>query len=106
MSFLQSLAQANILHFAVGILVKGLVICLLVRVLLSWVLRGQENGVTRFFNNVTAPLGAPFERLIPPISIGGRNRPTPLSCHHSRASAVGAAGRRDGSSWHGRAERS
>src|SRR5260370_41352853 len=72
MSFLQSLAQANILHFAVGILVKGLVICLLVRVLLSWVLRGQENGVTRFFNNVTAPLVAPFERLIPPISIGGR----------------------------------
>src|SRR5260370_26598347 len=71
MSFLQSLAQANILHFAVGILVKGLVICLLVRVLLSWVLRGQENGVTRFFNNVTAPLVAPFERLIPPISIGG-----------------------------------
>jgi uncharacterized protein YggT (Ycf19 family) len=69
--FLHALAQANILHFAVGILVKGLVICLLVRVLLSWVLRGQENGVTRFFNNVTAPLVAPFERLIPPISIGG-----------------------------------
>ncbi len=65
------LSEANILHTLVTVLVDGLILCLLVQFILSWVLRGQENRFTRFFTNVTAPIVAPLNRLIPPISLGG-----------------------------------
>jgi uncharacterized protein YggT (Ycf19 family) len=71
MGFFAWLAQAQILHFAIGLLVRALIICLLIRMILSWVLRGQENGFSRFMNNLTDPLVRPFDRVLPPIAVGG-----------------------------------
>jgi uncharacterized protein YggT (Ycf19 family) len=71
MSFFAWLGQASILHRVVSLLVGALIICLLIRMILSWVLRGQENGFSRFMNNVTDPLVRPFDRVLPPIAVGG-----------------------------------
>src|SRR5690348_16275502 len=71
MAFLAWLGQASILHFAVQLLVRALIICLLIRMILSWVLRGQENGFSRFMNNLTDPLVRPFDRVLPPVAVGG-----------------------------------
>ena len=71
MGFLTWLGSANILHFTIGLLVRALIICLLIRMILSWVLRGQENGFSRFMNNLTDPVVRPFDRVLPPIAIGG-----------------------------------
>lgn len=71
MGLLTGLAQAGILHWTIKLLVGALIICLLIRMILSWVLRGQENGFSRFVNNVTDPLVRPFDRVLPPIAIGG-----------------------------------
>jgi uncharacterized protein YggT (Ycf19 family) len=71
MGFLAWLAQAEILHFTITLLVRALILCLIIRMILSWVLRGQENGFSRFMNNLTDPLVRPFDRVLPPIAIGG-----------------------------------
>jgi uncharacterized protein YggT (Ycf19 family) len=68
---LDQLSNANILHIAVQVLMDALILCLVVQFILSWVLRGQDNRFSRFFTNVTAPIVAPLDRLLPPISIGG-----------------------------------
>ncbi|HEY7983413.1 MAG TPA: YggT family protein [Ktedonobacterales bacterium] len=71
MSFLAALAQADILHIVITLLSRALIICLLIRMILSWILRGQENGFSRFFNNLTDPMVRPFDKVLPPIAIGG-----------------------------------
>ncbi|HEV2235858.1 MAG TPA: YggT family protein [Ktedonobacterales bacterium] len=71
MGFLEALAEASILHFVIALLSRALIICLLIRMVLSWILRGQENGFSRFFNNVTDPVVRPFDKVLPPIAIGG-----------------------------------
>ena len=71
MGFLAWLGQAHILHVTISLLVGALIICLLIRMILSWVLRGQENGFSRFMNNLTDPLVRPFDRVLPPIAVGG-----------------------------------
>jgi uncharacterized protein YggT (Ycf19 family) len=71
MGFLTALGQAGILHFAISLLVRALIICLLIRMILSWILRGQENGFSRFMNNLTDPVVRPFDKVLPPIAVGG-----------------------------------
>jgi uncharacterized protein YggT (Ycf19 family) len=71
MGFLTDLAKANILHIVISLLVRALIICLLIRMILSWILRGQENGFSRFMNNLTDPVVRPFDKVLPPIAVGG-----------------------------------
>lgn len=71
MAFLMWLDQASILHFVIKVLSQVLIICLLIRMVLSWILRGQENGFSRFMNNLTDPVVRPFDKVLPPIAIGG-----------------------------------
>jgi YggT family protein len=71
MGFLEWLAQARILHGIITLLAAAIILCLLIRMILSWVLRGQENGFSRLMNNLTDPVVRPFDRVLPPIAIGG-----------------------------------
>jgi uncharacterized protein YggT (Ycf19 family) len=69
------LSRANLLHTVVFLVAGALTIALFVQMVLSWVLRGQENAFSHFIRNVTAPVLAPLDRVIPPIVIGGLQFP-------------------------------
>ena len=68
---LKTLSGLGLAHGLITLLEGVLIICLIVQFLLSLVLRGQENRFTRFFANVTGPVLAPLERIIPRITLGG-----------------------------------
>lgn len=68
---LNRVLELGLLHGLISVVSGALVLSLIVQFLLALVLQGRENQVTRFFKNVTAPVLAPLERIIPPISIGG-----------------------------------
>lgn len=68
---LNTLLGMNILHTILKILVEGLILCLIVQFIISWIPRAQESKFGRIITNITAPLVSPLDRLIPPISIGG-----------------------------------
>ncbi len=70
-AILNTLLGLNILHTIVKVLEEGLIICLLVQFVISWIPRAQESKFGRVIINITAPLVNPLNRLIPPISIGG-----------------------------------
>ncbi|HEY7834917.1 MAG TPA: YggT family protein [Ktedonobacterales bacterium] len=71
MPVLHTLSQLNILHYTVQVLRAGLFIAFIVQMILSFVVRDQDNRFVRFVGNITGPLVNPFDKLIPPVSIGG-----------------------------------
>ena len=71
MAILDALGNMHLAHTFITLLEWGLIICLLAQMILSWVLRGDENKFSRFFTNVTAPMLRPLERVIPSIYLGG-----------------------------------
>lgn len=68
---LRILLQQNILHTLIFLLRGFLIVVFFVQMILSFVVRDQDNRFTRFFSNLTAPIVAPFERIIPPLNVGG-----------------------------------
>ncbi|HEX9058506.1 MAG TPA: YggT family protein [Ktedonobacterales bacterium] len=68
---LERIQQLGILHGVVTVLSMGLIICLFVQAILSWVLQGRDNRVSRFLGKVTGPIVEPLDRLLPQVSIGG-----------------------------------
>jgi uncharacterized protein YggT (Ycf19 family) len=71
LNVLHGLLQLNIMHVVITVLVDLLILCLIVQMILSWVLQGRENRFTRILANVTGPVLAPLDRVIPRITIGG-----------------------------------
>lgn len=70
-TMLHTLAQLNILHTLIGVLRAFLIIVFVIQMILGFALRGQDNRFYRIFRNITGPIVDPFERLIPPLSLGG-----------------------------------
>ncbi len=70
-SLLNGLLHLNLMHVVITVLVDLLILCFIVRFILSLVLQGRENRFTRFFANVTGPVVDPLDRVIPAITIGG-----------------------------------
>jgi uncharacterized protein YggT (Ycf19 family) len=68
---LHTLLQLDILHHLVTVIAAVLAICFLIQMILSWVLQGRENKLSRFFHNITGPIWEPLDRIIPRVSIGG-----------------------------------
>ena len=64
------LAQANLAHFLITVLEIVIILALILQFVLQFFLRGQENRFSRFLTNLTAPLMAPLERVLPPITLG------------------------------------
>lgn len=64
------LAQANLAHILISVLEIVIILSLIIQFLLQFLLRGQENRFSRFFSNITAPVMAPLERVLPPITLG------------------------------------
>ncbi|HEV7129177.1 MAG TPA: YggT family protein [Ktedonobacterales bacterium] len=65
------LTQANLAHYLIELLEAVIILSLILRFILQFILRGQENRFSRFLFNVTAPVMAPLERVLPPITLGG-----------------------------------
>ncbi|MCX6375840.1 MAG: YggT family protein [Armatimonadetes bacterium] len=57
----------------VHLVVRVLIILIIIEAILSWVpdLRWRFRGGSRLLERITAPLMAPFRRLIPPSKTGG-----------------------------------
>jgi uncharacterized protein YggT (Ycf19 family) len=70
-SVLTGALRLNLMHVIITVLVDLLILCLIVQMILSWVMQGRENRFTRILANVTGPVLAPLERIIPRITIGG-----------------------------------
>ena len=71
LTVLKTLAGLNLMHVLITVLVDLLILCLIVQMILSWVMQGRDNRFTRILANVTGPVLAPLERIIPRITIGG-----------------------------------
>ncbi|HEY7781136.1 MAG TPA: YggT family protein [Ktedonobacterales bacterium] len=70
MAILDALGHMNLAHTFITLLEGALIICLIVQMIFSWILRGDENRFSRFFTNVTGPMLRPLERVIPPVYLG------------------------------------
>lgn len=66
-----TLLQLNILHIIIQVLRAALIVVFVVQMVLSFVIRDQDNRFWRVINNITAPIVAPFEKIIPPLNLGG-----------------------------------
>ncbi len=67
------LLQFDILHWLIQILFLGLIICLWVRIILSWltmVFLRPDAPIIRFFDRIVAPMLEPVRRRIPTMSLG------------------------------------
>lgn len=58
------------LHVIVSIFFDLLVVCLIVRFIISWLPIGTENPIVRFFVNVTDPFILPIQKRLPRVSVG------------------------------------
>jgi uncharacterized protein YggT (Ycf19 family) len=65
------LAQLSLAHLVITLVGGALILCLIVRMVMSLVLQGRENQFSLFFARVTGPILDPLDRLIPAISLGG-----------------------------------
>jgi YggT family protein len=54
----------------IDFLFQILTLCLLVRVLLSWIPHNPYNEIIRWIYWITDPLLRPFQALIPPLGVG------------------------------------
>ena len=58
------------LHTLVFLFFNGLILCLFVRMILSWLPLPPGNPFTRFFVRLTAPVLDPVARRIPSMAVG------------------------------------
>lgn len=67
------LLQLGILHMLVQVIFLGLIVCMFVQMILSWLtlaFLSPDAPIIRFFNRLTSPLIDPIRRRIPSMSIG------------------------------------
>lgn len=58
-------------HILISILSFGLILCLFVQALLSWLpMIPPTHPVPRFFSNVTGPVLEPIRKVLPSLSLG------------------------------------
>ena len=70
MAALQSLGTLGLLHVFIPILFGFLIICMFVRVILSWLpMLSPANPFVRFFTNITGPFYDPIYRALPRLSV-------------------------------------
>ena len=70
MAALQAIGSQHLLHVFVTILFDFLILCLFIRVILSWLpMLSPGNPFVRFFTNITGPIYDPIYRLMPRMSI-------------------------------------
>jgi len=68
-----NLLEFNILHTLVQLVFFGLVACLFLQMILSWLTMlfvPPNHPIVRFFDRVTSPMLGPLRRRIPSMSIG------------------------------------
>ena len=58
------------MRLLIGLFFQFLVLCLFVRMILSWLPLSPGNRFVRFFFNITSPLIDPVARRLPRMSIG------------------------------------
>ncbi len=64
MPVLHTLSQLNIAHDIVQVLRAGLFIAFIVQMILSFVVRDQDNRFMRFVSNITGPLVNPLGSVL------------------------------------------
>ena len=64
------LGSAGILHLLITLFFGWLVICLIVRLILSWLPISPGHPIPRFFNVMTDPVLDPVRRRIPAMGVG------------------------------------
>ena len=70
MAALQVLGSLGLLHLFIVLLFGFLIVCLLVRVVLSWLpMLSPGNPFVRFFTNITAPVYDPIYNLLPRVTL-------------------------------------
>ncbi len=74
MAALQAIGSQHLLHVFVTLLFDFLILCLFIRVILSWLLSflpsvSPSNPFVRFFTNITGPIYDPVYRVLPRMSI-------------------------------------
>lgn len=58
-------------HWALLLLFDGLILCLFIRMILSWLpMLPESNRFVRFFINITGPIYDPIVRIMPRMAIG------------------------------------
>jgi uncharacterized protein YggT (Ycf19 family) len=70
---LDFLLQLGILHWLIQIIFLALIVCLWVRVILSWltmVFLRPDAPIIRFFDRITGPMIDPVRRRIPTLAAG------------------------------------
>lgn len=71
MGALQTLGSMGLLHLFNMLLFGFLIICFLVRMILSWLpMLSPANPLVRFFTGITAPLYDPIFRVLPRFTVG------------------------------------
>ncbi len=69
MAALQTLGSLGLLHLFIPLLFGFLILCMFVRVILSWLpMLSPGNPIVRFFANITGPLYDPIYRVLPRMS--------------------------------------
>lgn len=58
------------LHIIVSIFFELLIVCLIVRFIISWLPIGTGNPIVRFFFNLTDPFIQPIQKRLPRMSVG------------------------------------
>ncbi len=70
MAALQILGSLGLLHLFIMLLFGFLIICLLVRVILSWLpMLSPGNPFVRFFTNITGPVYDPIYNVLPRVTV-------------------------------------
>ena len=70
MSVLNYLASLGVAHLIVIVLFDFLILCLFIRMLLTWLpMLSPANPFVRFFTNIVGPVYDPVYRLLPRVSV-------------------------------------
>ncbi len=70
---LDILLNLGILHLLVQVVFLGLIACMFVQVILSWLTMAflsPDAPIIRFFNRITSPIVDPIRRRIPAMALG------------------------------------
>ena len=71
MTIWETLATMDILHTAITIFFYFLILCMIVRMILSFMtMLSPANRFVRFFNQITGPMYDPIYKLMPRMSVG------------------------------------
>ncbi len=67
------LLRLNLLHIVISVIFLGLIVCMFVQMILSWLtlaFLSPDAPILRFFNRITSPIIDPIRRRIPSMSLG------------------------------------